>query len=360
MSHRREKKGVPQPASINPRLRKRQVEPIRSVEAWLTALREGDRVALAQAITQVESTQARHREQADALVAAALPHSGRSVRIGITGVPGVGKSTFIEAFGQLLIERGHHVAVLAVDPTSSRTGGSILGDKTRMETLSTHPDAFVRPSPAGSSLGGVTRSTAESIVLCEAAGYDVILVETVGVGQSETAVYSLTDLFLLLLLPNGGDELQGIKRGIVEMADMVLVHKADGSRIAAAKQAKRQYRNALHLMPMRESQQPVRVLLGSSMQGEGLAELWQAMQAHFDAVRANGYFEARRQSQSLDRFAERIERGLRARFEADEAVRQLLPELRRAVQRGEQSPYRAAEEVLQAFGGGNLTLGSDT
>src|SRR5690554_1927349 len=248
----------------------------------------GDRRALARAITLVESTRPDHRASADALLAKLLPETGKAVRLGISGVPGVGKSTFIEAFGLYLIEQGRRVAVLAVDPSSRRAGGSILGDKTRMELLSRSPDAFIRPSPAGRSLGGVARRTREALLLCEAAGYDVGIVETVGVGQSETAVAEMVDLFALLLLPGGGDELQGIKKGIVELAELVIVNKADGEMRAAAGRAAAEYRSALRMLrPLMENWK-VPVLQVSSIEKRGLEAVWQAILKHREVLGESG------------------------------------------------------------------------
>ncbi|KRP25038.1 MAG: protein kinase, partial [SAR92 bacterium BACL16 MAG-120322-bin99] len=265
-----------------------------SNESLAAAIKAGDRRALAKGITLVESTRSDHRQQAAELLETLMPATGNSIRIGISGVPGVGKSTFIEAFGNLLLERGHRVAVLAVDPTSAVTGGSILGDKTRMETLAFAKNAFVRPSPAGKTLGGVTRRTRESLLLCEAAGFDVILVETVGVGQSETAVADMTDMFVLLLLPAGGDELQGIKRGIMELADLVLVNKADGEQTNSANQTMADYRSALHFMKSRFASWQPQVLACSSLKNSGIAEVWQEVESFRSTTTASGELQQHR------------------------------------------------------------------
>ena len=284
----------PNPNAPNPRKKK----PLPDPEAYLEGIRAGDRVLLGQAITLVESQKPEHAPLARQLVEACLPLSGRSIRIGITGSPGVGKSSFIEAMGTYLIEQGLHVAVLAVDPSSKQSKGSILGDKTRMSRLSAHPDAFVRPSPAGESLGGVTRKTREAILLCEAAGFEVIIVETVGVGQSETAVHSMVDFFLLLLLPGAGDELQGIKRGIVEMADLIAVNKADGDRMEMAREARRAYRSAMHLFPPKESGWDPPVVLCSATLNQGMKEIWDQVRQYQSFAKEKGYFKLRRQEQA--------------------------------------------------------------
>jgi len=256
---------------------KRQIAASDADEHLAAAVEAGDRRALARAITLVESTRADHRLRAEALLERLMPATGRAMRLGISGVPGVGKSSFIEAFGLHLIAAGHKVAVLAVDPSSKRGGGSILGDKTRMEKLSVESDAFIRPSPAGTTLGGVARRTRDALLVAEAAGFDVVIVETVGVGQSETAVADLTDMFILLLQPGGGDELQGIKRGIVELADLVIVNKADGELVAAANRAASDYRRALHLLRPVSPHWSVPVLLCSALTGAGVPEVWQTV-----------------------------------------------------------------------------------
>ena len=312
-------------------------------------IRAGDRRALARGITLAESTRADHRAQADALLDLLLPHAGDSVRIGITGVPGVGKSTFIEAFGAHVICQGHRVAVLAVDPTSRKSGGSILGDKTRMEELARNDSAFIRPSPAGQTLGGVARRTREAMLLCEAAGFDVIFVETVGVGQSETAVADMTDMFLLLLLPGGGDELQGLKRGIVEMADMVLVNKDDGDLADAAQRAAADYSGALHLLGAGTPDWPVPVTTCSALTGKGIAEAWQWVETFHATMAPAGAIAARRAAQAHEWMWSEIREGLIATLKASQGVAARLPELEADVAAGRITPAAAARKLLVAF-----------
>jgi LAO/AO transport system kinase len=316
------------------------------------ALRAGDRRALARAITLVESTRPDHREKAEALLAELLPHTGGAVRLGISGVPGVGKSTFIEAFGLHVIGKGRRVAVLAVDPSSQRTGGSILGDKTRMEELTRSPQAFIRPSPSGGTLGGVARRTREAMLVCEAAGFDVVIVETVGVGQSETAVADMVDLFMLLLLPGGGDELQGIKKGIVELADMVVVNKADGDMVAAARHAMAEYRHALALLKPAASGWRVPVLSCSSVTGNGIDEVWRTVCRYRDALDANGAIDARRAGQAKSWMWSEISESLLGAFRAHPEVRADLARLEEAVTAGAVTPAAAARELLKRFLGG--------
>jgi LAO/AO transport system kinase len=313
------------------------------------AIRGGDRRALARGITLVESTRADHREQADRLLDLVLPHTGGSVRLGITGVPGVGKSTFIEAFGLHVIGQGHRVAVLAVDPSSKRSGGSILGDKTRMEELAKNDAAFIRPSPAGETLGGVARRTREAMLLCEAAGFDVIVVETVGVGQSETAVADLTDMFLLLLLPGGGDELQGLKRGIVEMADLVLVNKDDGELADAAQRAASEYRGALHLLGAGTPDWPVPVVTCSALTGKGIEEAWQWVETFRATMDPAGAIAARRAVQARAWMWSEIREGLTETLKANPGVAECLPALEDDVGAGRITPAAAARKLLDAF-----------
>jgi LAO/AO transport system kinase len=313
------------------------------------ALRRGDRRALARAITLVESTRPDHRAQADALLAAVLDGTGRSVRLGITGVPGVGKSTFIEAFGLHLIGQGRRVAVLAVDPTSQRTGGSILGDKTRMEELSRHPQAFIRPSPAGSTLGGVARRTREAMLLVEAAGHDVVIVETVGVGQSETAVADMVDMFLLLLPPAGGDELQGIKKGIVELADLIVVNKADGDLAAAARRAVAEYRHALSLLRPTLPDWPVPVLSCSAVTGAGIGAVWDTVVQYLAALAPGDHIARRRAAQAGTWMWSEIRESLITAFTTDADIRAELPALEAAVAAGRLPPGLAARDLLARF-----------
>lgn len=302
---------------------------------------------LGQAITLVESHKPDHSERAREVVEACLPYSGRSIRLGITGSPGVGKSTFIEALGMYLIEKGHKVAVLAIDPSSKQSKGSILGDKTRMTRLSADPNAFIRPSPAGESLGGVARKTRETILLCEAAGYDVVIVETVGVGQSETAVHSMVDFFLLLLLPGAGDELQGIKRGIVEMADLLAVNKADGDRVSLAKEAQRSYRNALHLFPSKESGWNPPVCLCAALQSEGIPEIWEEVQKFQATTTQSGYFQQHRQEQAKYWLLEFIQEKLAQLFFENPAVKEQWTEVEHKVVSGEWSSIKGGEVLLK-------------
>ncbi len=321
-----------------------------STASLAQALRGGDRRALARAITLIESTRADHRSQADALLAELLPHTGKSIRLGITGVPGVGKSTLIERFGLQLIGGGHRVAVLAVDPSSKVSGGSILGDKTRMEELGRHPDAFIRPTPAGTTLGGVARRTREAILLAEAAGFDVVIVETVGVGQSETTVSEMVDMFILLLLPSGGDELQGIKKGVVELADLVVVNKADGDMKPAATRAASEYRHALHLLRQPTPGWTVEVRTCSALTGEGIAELWDAANRFRQAVGADG-IARRRADQARSWLWNELGESLLQRLRSDNAVRQRLPALETSVMSGQVTPGVAAAELLALFTG---------
>lgn len=318
-----------------------------------TGILDGDRRALARAITLAESTRADHREQAESLLATLLPHCGGSIRIGISGSPGVGKSSFIEAFGLHLVGQGHRVAVLAVDPSSRVSGGSILGDKTRMEELSRHPAAFIRPSPAGRSLGGVARRTRECVLICEAAGFDVVIVETVGVGQSETAVAEMTDLFLLLLAPAAGDELQGIKKGIVELADMIAVNKADGNLVEAANHAAADYRNALHMIRPASPNWRVPVLTCSALTGDGIVEIWQTIADYRETRSNSGEFDSRRADQARAWMWSEIEENLIAALREHPDVVGRVAGLEADVAAGKTAPSAAAKEMLAIFLGAN-------
>ena len=319
-----------------------------SPETYVQGILAGDRVLLSQAITLVESKLPTDQELAQQVISQVLPHAGKSVRIGITGVPGVGKSTFIEAFGDFLIkEAGKKLAVLAIDPTSQRSGGSILGDKTRMDLLAVNPQAYIRPSPAGKSLGGVTKSTRETIILCEAAGFDTIFVETVGVGQSETAVHAMVDFFLLLMLAGAGDELQGIKRGIMEMADTIAITKADGSNINKAKAARAEYQNALHLYPPALSGWIPTVSTCSALQHTGLDTIWQTIAAYVKRTGSNGFFEQKRRNQNLQWMYETIRHSLEENFFAQQHVKAQLPGIAQAVKDGQKSAFAAAAELLK-------------
>lgn len=314
------------------------------------SLLKADRRALARAITLVESTRADHREQAARLLDALAGHGREALRIGLSGTPGVGKSTFIESFGLMLCEKGLKVAVLAVDPSSARTGGSILGDKTRMERLVRHPNAFIRPSPSQSHLGGVARRSREAVALCEAAGFDVVLIETVGVGQSETVVAELSDVFVLLLAPAGGDELQGVKRGIMEAADMIVVNKADGDLRATATRTCADYAGALRLLRPRPQDAPgfPKAMIASALEETGLARVWEEIVALSDWRRAQGHWASRRAAQARHWFAEEVRQALLARLETPGA-RARMAELAEAVARGEASAGAAAAILLAAL-----------
>ena len=325
------------------------VPPPLELEALTRGVLAGERAILARAITLVESRRDDHRTLARELVEAVLPASGRAQRIGVTGVPGVGKSTFLEAFGTMLTDQGHRVAVLAVDPSSRRTGGSILGDKTRMAKLATNPSAFVRPSPSAGTLGGVARASRETILLCEAAGYDVVFVETVGVGQSETLVADMVDLFLVLMLPGAGDELQGIKKGILELADLLVVNKADGDRQALARQAARDLSAALRILQPDPGPWQPQVLTASSVTQAGLDAVWTAIQAHHAALESDGSFARKRARQRVGWMRAQVEDRLLQRFRDDPAVARALPGLAAEVERGHRAPTVAAGDLLALF-----------
>ena len=312
-----------------------------SAEAILT----GDRRALAKAITLVESQRPQDVETAQTLLKSLLPHTGNSIRIGITGVPGVGKSTFIEAFGQHVIEQGHRLAVLAVDPSSPVAGGSILGDKTRMEALSREEAAFIRPSPAGRALGGVAFKTRESLLLCEAAGFDIILVETVGVGQSEHQVAGMVDFFLLLMLPGGGDELQGIKKGILELADAIVVNKADGASESLARTTQQHYRSAMSLLRHEDFWEP-KVMTCSALQRQGIEEIWKMISEYADASRADGAFDEIRAEQNLSWMRQLVDELLRDQLAKHPRVREALPTVEADVRSAAQTPLAAAQAIL--------------
>jgi LAO/AO transport system kinase len=309
-------------------------------------LRAGERRALAKAITLVESTRADHQAEAQRLLEELLPYTGTAVRVGITGVPGAGKSTFIEAFGLHLIDGGHRVAVLAVDPSSARSGGSILGDKTRMSRLSATSEAYIRPSPSGGSLGGVARRTREGLLVCEAAGYDVVLVETVGVGQSEVAVASMVDFFLVLMLPGAGDELQGIKKGIIELADALVVNKADGDNLQRAGQAAAEYKNALRLFHHTTATWDPPVLLASALEGRGMDAVWAVIQDHRAKLTATGELAQKRREQQRAWLWSLVRDGLEQRFVARADVKRLLAELESALAEQAITPTEAARRLL--------------
>ncbi len=317
-------------------------------DALIEALRRGERRALAKAITLVESKLPKHRDAAQQVLNTLMPDTGKSIRIGITGVPGVGKSTFIETFGLYLLEQGKRVAVLAVDPSSPLRGGSILGDKTRMEQLARADGAFIRPSPSEGALGGVALKTRESMLLCEAAGYDVILVETVGVGQSEYEVAAMVDFFMVLMLPNAGDELQGIKRGIMELADALLINKSDGDFQAPAQQARQHYQNALHLLHPDEVWTP-KVMCCSALKQQGIAAVWQMLEEYQQAAQQAGRFEEKRRKQNRAWMDKLIQQLLAQQLANDEKVQQRLPQLQEKVLSGQLSPYQAARNITQLF-----------
>ncbi|QNI06754.1 methylmalonyl Co-A mutase-associated GTPase MeaB [Mycobacterium kubicae] len=319
---------------------------ISPVDKLVAAIRNGDRASLPRAITLLESTRADHREQSQQLLLELLPDSGNAHRVGITGVPGVGKSTSIEALGMHLIERGHRVAVLAVDPSSTRTGGSILGDKTRMARLAMHPDAYIRPSPTSGTLGGVAKATRETVVLLEAAGFDVILIETVGVGQSEVAVANMVDTFLLLTLARTGDQLQGIKKGVLELADIVVVNKADGAHLRDAKSAARELSAAIRLIYPRESLWRPPVLTMSAVEGTGLAQLWETVERHREVLTDAGEFEARRRAQQVDWMWQMVRDTVLDRVLSNPAVRKARGDVERQVRAGELTPALAAQQIL--------------
>jgi LAO/AO transport system kinase len=312
------------------------------------AIRSGDRAGLPRAITLLESTRADHREQAQQLLLELLPDSGNAHRVGITGVPGVGKSTTIESLGMYLIEQGHRVAVLAVDPSSTRTGGSILGDKTRMARLAQHPDAYIRPSPTSGTLGGVAKATRETVVLLEAAGFDVILIETVGVGQSEVAVANMVDTFLLLTLARAGDQLQGIKKGVLELADIVVVNKADGDHLPEARKAARELKSALRLIYPRGTLWLPPVLTMSAMEGTGLTEMWDTVERHRQVLTDAGEFETRRRAQQVDWTWQMVRDTVLDRVLSNPQVRKIRADVERQVKAGELTPALAAQQILKA------------
>ncbi|NVO04079.1 MAG: methylmalonyl Co-A mutase-associated GTPase MeaB [Bacteroidetes bacterium] len=345
-------KGIEQPLSLNKDsiLKfKQNKKSLLSVDDYSKGILQGNLTVLSRAITLIESSLPSHFDIAQAVIEKCLPFSGKSIRIGITGVPGVGKSTFIEALGKILTNKGHKVAVLAIDPSSQISRGSILGDKTRMEELSNDPNAFIRPSPNAGSLGGVARKTKESIILCEAAGFDVIFIETVGVGQSETAVNAMVDFFLLLMLAGAGDELQGIKRGIMEMADAIIINKADGDNIQKAKNAKMDYSNALHLFPPKTSGWIPKTEICSALSKKGIEDCWDIIQEHHQQLKSNNYFEQKRKEQAKQRMLEMVSDKLKDDFFRDSEVSKLLPKLEKKLLQNKISSYVAAQQLLDIY-----------
>ncbi len=345
-------KGIPQPDSVNDDSVKRFLKKNRKllpVQEYVDGILNGDITLLSKAVTLVESSKAKHQKLAQEIITRCLPHSGNSVRVGITGVPGVGKSTFIEVLGSYITKRGEKLAVLAIDPSSERTKGSILGDKTRMEDLSGDKNAYIRPSPAAGSLGGVARKTREIIILCEAAGFNHIFIETVGVGQSETAVHSMTDFFLLLMLAGAGDELQGIKRGIMEMADVIAINKADGNNMKKAQIARVQYQNAIHLFPKKESDWVPNVLTCSAIKKVGIAEIWEQVEKYKLLTEKNGYFFRKRNEQSTYWMHETIEEQLRRNFYDNPEIKERMKILENKVLDDKMSSFAAAGKLLKMY-----------
>jgi LAO/AO transport system kinase len=347
-----EKAGISPPeitslSAINQIQKNRKKQP--SADELITGILSGNRTSLSRAITLVESTNPEHAEKANEVIKGCLPHANKSIRIGITGVPGVGKSTFIEAFGTFLTQLGKKVAVLAVDPSSSLSHGSILGDKTRMEELVKDENAFIRPSASGDTLGGVARKTRESIILCEAAGFDTIIIETVGVGQSETAVHSMVDFFLLLKISGAGDELQGIKRGIMEMADAIVINKADGDNIKKANQAKVEFNRALHLFPPKKSNWQPKVTTCSAITKDGISDIWNTISDYFEMTQESGYFQEKRNEQNHFWMMETINEQLKQNFYNQPEIISLLEQNKKAVQNNEISPFAAAQLLLNQY-----------
>jgi LAO/AO transport system kinase len=346
-------KGIEQPAQMNTKVMQsaklKNVASDMNITELFEKLRNGDRASLAKAITLIESNLEKDSVFAHKLVELCLPYSGNSLRIGVTGVPGVGKSTFIEAIGMYLISLDKKVAVLAVDPSSERSKGSILGDKTRMEQLSSHPHAFIRPSPSSGTLGGVARKTRETMILCEAAGYNVILIETVGVGQSETLVKSMVDFFLLLMLAGAGDELQGIKRGIMEMADAIIIHKADGDNLRHAERMVPVYQNALHLFRTPESGVLPQVEICSSINGFHIQEVWNIVEQHITTTQSNGYFKNNRKQQDITELHQTIDTVLLHSFYNNTAVKEAFSKIEHEVNQNITSPYHAARKLIELY-----------
>ncbi|NOR74087.1 MAG: methylmalonyl Co-A mutase-associated GTPase MeaB [Draconibacterium sp.] len=345
-------KGIPKPNSVDDDSVKRFLKKNRKllpVKQYVNGILKGNITLLSKAVTLVESANAKHQKIAQQIITECLPHSGKSIRIGITGVPGVGKSTFIESLGKYITAKGGKLAVLAIDPSSERTKGSILGDKTRMEDLSGDKNAYIRPSPAAGSLGGVARKTRETIILCEAAGFDHVFIETVGVGQSETAVHSMTDFFLLLMLAGAGDDLQGIKRGIMEMADVIAINKADGNNTEKAQMARVQYQNAVHLFPQKESDWTPNVLTCSAIKNIGITDVWGQIVKFKMLTEKNNHFFVKRNEQSAYWMHETIEDQLKQNFYNNSEIKEQLEVLENSVLKNEMSPFAAASKLLNLY-----------
>lgn len=345
-------KGIEQPSQVNPALTD-SLEQFRKekpdAQSYINGILKGDRTMLSRAITLIESSRSDDRETARQVINGCLPSSGKSIRLGITGVPGAGKSTFIESFGLTLIEKGHRVAVLAIDPSSQRSKGSILGDKTRMEKLSASEMAFIRPSASSGTLGGVARATREAVILCEAAGNDLVIIETVGVGQSETAVSQIVDFFLLLMIAGAGDELQGIKRGIMEMADLLVINKADGDNLKKVELAQREFQNALHLYPPLSNGWTPKVLTASALYGKGLEEIWQTISAYVSLTKNNGFFNEHRKQQSLKILHDSLIQHLSDHLFQQKEIRKLMDGMENQILSGRLSPYEASRIVLEKY-----------
>ena len=319
---------------------------VEDAQKYVDGVLSRNRLMLARTITLIESTLPDHQKLAREIVDRLLPHTGNAIRIGITGVPGAGKSTYIESFGNMLTEQGHRVAVLAIDPSSTRSGGSILGDKTRMEKLAINENAFIRPSPSSGTLGGVGRKTRETMLVCEAAGYDVVIIETVGVGQSETTVASMVDFFLVLLIAGAGDELQGIKKGVLEVADAIVINKADGDNINRAEMAKKEYETALHMLMPASPNWTVPVLTCSSLEHRGIDRIWETILEHRDKLTKSGEMAEKRKNQALEWMAFLLDEGLRQWFYSTPKIVEILPQLRNLVAKGKTSPTAAADTLL--------------
>lgn len=348
--NRKEVDGVKQPPTINPNLKKRVSKKKNvNIDSLVKGILKGNITQLSKAITYIESQQEKHQKIAKEIIEQCLPHSNNSIRIGITGVPGVGKSTFIESFGKTLHQKGKKIAILAVDPSSSVHHGSILGDKTRMQDLVKLEHVFIRPSPSGDSLGGVAKKTKETIILCEAAGFDTILIETVGVGQSETAVHRMVDFFLLLKLAGAGDELQGIKRGIIELADVIVINKADKENINAAKLAKREFKNALHLFPANKNNWIPKVTTCSALENSGIENVWQIIDEFIQLTKQNNHFQLNRNEQNKYWLTDYINQSLQRSFNQDKAVKKMLKKEQEKMLLHVSNPFTIAEELLHIY-----------